>query len=487
MQGQLPRRTFLGGAVGAAAGALLSGCHEPATTVASSPTPPSSTTPRRVDWQRLTTAIRGRVVLPTDPDYAAVKAVFNSTYDDSSPAAVVIPESEDDVRRTMEFAMTDGVKIAPRSGGHSYIGASAADGAMVIDLRRMAGPIAYDGATTIATVAAACTLDPVQRALAGHGRLIPSGSCPTVGVAGLTLGGGLGADARSAGLTCDALESASIVLPGGDLVTASPDEHADLFWALRGGGGGNFGVTTSFSFRTYPTADRDVVTMRFPDPAVADVIVSWSQWLATSDRAIWGLINIPVGPTADGCTVVLATPAGSGARRAAELVGAIGASPLSTETRTRDRMDFVHYFEGGDGASRPRPFVAGSDIIDDLTSVAAQSIVAAAKAWPAKVGGATVVIESLTGAVIDIAPDATAFPWRRESASIQWYSETIEAGTAWLASAHRAVQQHSVGGYVNYLEPGDAPKRYFGDNLARLTSVRNEYDPHGVLGSGLDY
>ena len=314
--------------------------------------------------------------------------------------------------------MTDGLTVAPRSGGHSYVGASAADGTMVIDLRRVGGDVAYDGDTTVATVPAAAALDSVQGALAGHDRLIPSGSCPTVGIAGLTLGGGLGADTRSAGLTCDALESASIVLPGGELVTASPDDHAELFWALCGGGGGNFGVTTSFSFRTYPAADRDVVTMRYPDPAVADVIVGWSQWLATSDRAVWGLINIPVGHAARGCTVVLATPAGAGASRAAELVAAIGASPLSTETRTRGRLDFVRYFEGGDGASRPRPFVAGSDIIGELTSGAAQAIVAAAKSWPAKAGGGTAVIESLTGAIRDVAPDATAFPWRRAATSI---------------------------------------------------------------------
>jgi FAD/FMN-containing dehydrogenase len=492
MRGQLPRRTFLGGAVGAAASALLSGCDDgsPATPAPSSPTPPSPATP--VNWQRLRTAISGQVVLPSDPTYAAAKTVFNSRYDKSAPAAVVIPASEDDVRRAMEFAMTDGVKVAPRSGGHSYVGASAADETMVIDLRRIAGAIVYDGDTTVATVRAAAGLDPLQRTLAGHGRLIPSGSCPTVGVAGLTLGGGLGADTRSAGLTCDALLSASVVLPGGELVTANPDDHPDLFWALRGGGGGNFGVTTSFSFRTYPAVDRDVVTMRYPDPAVADVIVQWSAWLAASDRATWGLINIPIGPGAAGCTVVLATPAGAGTRRAADLVAAIGTSPLSTDTRTRGRLDFVRYFEGGDGASRPRSFVAGSDIIGDLTSGAAQAIVAATKSWPAKVSGATAVIESLTGAIRDVAPDATAFPWRRDSACIQWYSEpstpeAIEAATTWLARAHQEVAAHSVGGYVNYLEPGTAAKRYFGDNLSRLATVRSRYDPQGLMGSGLAF
>ena len=496
MQGQLPRRTFLGGAVGATASALLSGCHDrsPATQaqLSSSPASPSTPTAGRVNWQKLRTAIRGRVVLPSDPNYAAAKSIFNSRYDKAAPAAVVIPESEDDVRRAMEFAATDGVKVAPRSGGHSYVGASAADDTMVIDLRRVAGAIVYDGDATVVTAPAATALDPLQRMLAGRGRLIPSGSCPTVGVAGLTLGGGLGADTRSAGLTCDALVSASVVLPGGEFVTAGPDDHADLFWALRGGGGGNFGVTTSFSFRTYPAVTRDVVTLRYPDPGVTDVIVGWAQWLAASDRATWGLVNIPVGPAARGCTVVLATAAGAGARLAAALEAAIGTSPLSTDTRTRGRLDFVGYFDGGDDASRPRSFVAGSDIIGEMTSGAAQSIVAATKSWPAEAGGASAVIESLTGALRDVQPDATAFPWRRDAASIQWYSEpstpeTVAAATAWLSSAHEKVKAHSVGAYVNYLEPGIPAQRYFGDNLSRLTSVRNTYDPNGVMGSGLDY
>ena len=105
---------------------------------------------------------------------------------------------------------------------------------------------------------------------------------------------------------------------------------------------------------------------------------------------------------------------------------------------------------------------------------------------------ATAVVESLTGALGDVAPDATAFPWRRDAASIQWYSEpstpeTVAAATAWLSSAHEKVKAHSVGAYVNYLEPGIPAQRYFGDNLSRLTSVRNTYDPNGVMGSGLDY
>jgi hypothetical protein len=306
----------------------------------------------------------------------------------------------------------------------------------------------------------------------------------------LTLGGGLGADARRSGLSCDALVSASVILPSGDAIVASADDHADLFWALRGGGGGNFGVVTSFTFRTFPVTDRDVVNLVFPEGATAQAIAGWHEWLHTADGAIWGMVNITVGSGSGGCTIVLATPAGDGPKSASDLSTAIGVQPVSSASRTLDRIDFVHYFEGGAQATQPRAFVAGSDIIGDMTLAAAESIVAAVSAWPRDVGASTAVIESLSGAVSDVAPSDTAFPWRRQAACVQWYTETPTAATVqtangWLASAHAAVQAHAVGGYVNYLEPDTPASRYFGDNLARIDAIRQQYDPDGLMYSGM--
>ena len=264
----ISRQAFVRGALGAAAGALLGSCRPTASSAPQNPTPTSGPPPPAVsgpqDWGALDDAIDGRVILPSSAEYGAAKDVFNSRFADSTPAAVVTVKSTDDVRKAVEFAAKDNIKISARGGGHSYIGASAANSAMVIDLRQLPGDINYDDASGLATVSVAAELDSIQTALAAHRRSIPSGSCPTVGIAGLTLGGGLGSDARRSGLTCDALVSASIVLPSGEVITASPDDHADLFWGLRGGGGGNFGVVTSFTFRTFPVTDRDVVTLVFP-------------------------------------------------------------------------------------------------------------------------------------------------------------------------------------------------------------------------------
>ena len=447
----------------------------------SAPPSPSASGPQ--NWTALEDAIEGHVVLPSNPDYATAKRLFNTRFDDSTPAAVVTVQSTDDIRKAVEFAARNDIKVTVRSGGHSYIGASAADGAMVIDLRRLPGEPTYD--RELVTIPAAAQLDSVQTALAARGLSIPSGSCPTVGVAGLTLGGGLGSDARRAGLTCDALASAVVVLPSGGVVTASADEHADVFWALRGGGGGAAGVVVSLTFRTFPVADRDVVTIEFPEGATADVILGWHDWLHSADRAIWGMVNITVGAGSAGSTVVLATPAGDGQRRASQFSAAVGVQSTSSTTRTLGRMDFVRYFEGGSQAALPRAFVAGSDVIGEMTREAAESIAAATTAWPLDAGSATAVIESLSGAVHDVGPGDAAFPWRRAAVCIQWYTEPsparMDTARRWLTSAHTAVQAHSVGRYVNYVELENGPSLYFGANLERLVAVRQRYDPAGLM------
>jgi FAD/FMN-containing dehydrogenase len=485
------RQAFIRGAIGTVAAGALASCRAPAQAPQPQPTtsvaPSASERSGPQDWTALDDTIDGHVILPGNPDYAKAKSLFNTRFDDSAPVAVVTAQSTDDIRKAVDFAARRNIKVAVRSGGHSYIGASAAGGAMVIDLRGLPGGPTY--ARELVTIPAAAQLDSVQAALAAQGLSIPGGSCPTVGVAGLTMGGGLGADARRAGLTCDALASAVVILPSGELVTASADDHADVFWALRGGGGGSVGVVVSFSLRTFPVADRDVVTMVFPQGATAEAILGWNDWMQRADRTVWGMVNITVGAGSDGCTVVLATPAGDGQSSASQLSAAIGVQPASSTTRTLGRMDFVHYFEGGSQATQPRAFVAGSDIIGEMTQEAAESIVAATTAWSPDAGSATAVIESLTGAVEDLAPGDTAFPWRRQAACIQWYTEPSSAGTdtatEWLTRAHTAVQGHSVGSYVNYAEPGIPPARYFGANLDRLVEIRQKYDPEALMYSGM--
>ncbi|BDB40760.1 oxidoreductase [Mycobacterium kiyosense] len=474
----ISRQAFLRGAAGALATSALFGT----TKVRAEPAG---------GWSTLASSISGKVLLPSDANFATGKQVFNSLYNGSSPAAVVVVTSPADVQKAVAFAVANKLKIAPRGGGHSYVGASSANGTLVLDLRGLTGGVNVDPVAGTVTVPAGTNLYAVQQALAGAGRAIPTGSCPTVGAVGLTLGGGMGADSRHAGLACDALRSATVVLPSGELVTASEQDHPDLFWALRGGGGGNFGVTTSLTFNTFPTADSDVVRVDFAPTAGAQVLTGWQSWLAGADRNTWGLVDLSVNGSQGACHVLATCPAGSGAAVADAIKSAVGVAPTATEHKTLSRMELVTYLAGGSSTSSPRAFVAGSDVIGTMNSAAAQAIVGAIGKWPPEGGRASVIVDTLSGAVGDVDSAGTAFPWRQSAAVAQWYVETGSGSTStastWVATAHQTVKQYSVGGYVNYLEANTSASRYFGSNLARLTSVRQQLDPGRVMFSGLDF
>jgi FAD/FMN-containing dehydrogenase len=479
---EFSRQTFLRGAVGALATSAVFG------TVRAGADPSVGFA---TGWDSLASSIGGRVLVPASgSSFTTGKQVFNAIYNGSTPAAVVTVTSQQDVQKAASFAVANKLKIAPRGGGHSYIGASTAGGTMVLDLRGLPGGVSFDQASGTVTVPAATELYAIQQALAGAGRAIPAGTCPTVGVGGLTLGGGMGADSRHAGLTCDALQSATVVLPSGDVVTASANDNPDLFWALRGGGGGNFGVTTSMTLATFPTGDSDVVRVNFPPSAAAHVLAGWQSWLSAADRNTWGLVDLSVSPGQGDCHILATCPGGSGPGVADAIKSAVGLQPSGIENKTLSHMDLVMYLAGGSSTSPPRGFVAGSDVIGAVDSAAAQAIVAAIGKWPPAAGRASAIVDTLGGAVGDVDPAASAFPWRKQSAVVQWYVETsgqTSTATQWVSAAHQAVQPYSVGGYVNYLEANTSASRYFGSNLSRLTSVREKYDPNRIMFSGLNF
>src|SRR6201988_444016 len=240
MAREISRQTFLRGAAGAIAAGAAFGSLRVGSVRATA-------APAASGWDGLSTALGGEGLLPNSPQFGAAKQVFNTNYNGFTPAATVTPKSAADVQKAMAFAAANNLKVAPRSGGHSYIGASTANGTMVLDLRQLPGGINYDASTGQVTVTPATSLYAMHQALAAAGRGVTTGPCPAVGASGHALGGGLGAHSRHAGLMCDALRSATVVLPGGQAVTSSAASQPDLFWALRGGGGGNVGGTTALT------------------------------------------------------------------------------------------------------------------------------------------------------------------------------------------------------------------------------------------------
>lgn len=479
MARDISRQLFLRGAAGALAASAVLG------------TARAIADPNTVRWDSLSGAIGGRVLRPDrGPEFGAAKQVFNTNFNGSTPAAIVSVTSPSDVQQAMAFASANNIKVAPRGGGHSYVGASTANGTLVLDLRQLPGGIRYDAATGNVTVTPATDLYAVHQALAAAGRGIPTGTCPSVGIAGHALGGGLGANSRHAGLLSDALTSASVVLPSGEALTASAASHPDLFWALRGGGGGNFGATTSLTFATFPTADLDVVNLDFPPQAFAHVLLGWQNWLRTADQRSWALADATVDATGAHCRILATCPAGSGASVSAAIVSAVGTQPTGIENHTFNYLDLVRYLAVGNLNPSPLGYVGGSDVLPIINAGTAQGIAAAVEAFPRGAGRALVIMHALDGALASMAPDASAFPWRRQYALVQWYVETSgdpSAAVGWLGAAHQAVRSYSVGGYVNYLEANQPPARYFGPNLARLGAVRQKYDPGRIMFSGLNY
>ena len=476
MAREISRQTFLRGAAGALAAGTVFGS---ARAVAE---------PLATGWEGLSAAIGGHVLLPGGGEFAAAKQVFNTNYNGSSPAAIVTPTSVADVQKAMAFATSNKLHVAPRSGGHSYTGASTANGAMVFDLRQLPGGVDYDAASGRVTAPAATHLWELHQVLAAAGRGIPTGICPTVGAAGHALGGGLGAQSRHAGLLSDALTSATVVLPGGQAVTASGAENPDLFWALRGGGGGNFGVTTSLTFSTFPVSDVDVVNLHYPPESFAQVLVGWQNWLRTADRNSWALADGTTDATGTHCRIMGTCPAGSGSGMIGAVTKAVGLQPAGTDIQTLNYLDLVKYLAGNLNPA-PLGYVGGSDVFTVVDAGAAQGITAAMNAFPRDGGRMLVIMHALDGALATVAPGATAFPWRSQSALVQWYVEnngSPSTAVNWLKTAHQAVQPYSVGGYVNYLEAGQPPARYFGSNLSKLSAVRQKYDPNRVMFSGMN-
>lgn len=441
---------------------------------------PSSTTMAvgPPDWNALRAKISGGLIRPGESGFEQAAHIFNPLFDSRRPAAVARCTTPEDVQACVREAASK-VPIAARSGGHSYGGYSVPDGGLVIDVGHMSKvDIRQDGTVVIG---AGARLKDVYAALASAGRCLPAGSCPTVGIAGLTLGGGIGVLTRKYGLTCDRLISAQTVTADGQLRVASAESESDLFWALRGGGGGNFAVVTSFTFSTEPAPDLTVFSLSFPAGSAADVLGGWQQWIAAAPPELWSNLVIsggsPVRCRVGGCFV-----GGSPALTTLldDLVAKGGGAATSRMVKTKDYLGAMQYFSGSEerqmfvGSSRilGRPVAEPAGLAELMTG-----------------GRGELLIDSLGGAVATVAPTDTAFWHRRALASIQVYCpttlDTRDAATKSVAEVVAGLAAIGAdGGYVNYIDPAlpDWMTAYYGENAKRLRQVAQKYDPSKVFG-----
>jgi len=492
------RRTFLGAVAAGVATGLTASCTgersgAPPTTM--SPLPPTTTSspPVPPDWAALRAKLPGGLVLPGEDGYDLARRSYNPLFDGRQPAAVAHATRPEDVQACVEVARAARMPIAARSGGHSYAGYSTPEGGLVVDLAPMAGvQVRQDGT---AVVGAGARLMTVYSGLADAGRCLPAGSCPTVGIGGLTLGGGIGVLSRKYGLTCDKLVSAQIVTADGKLRTASADAEPDLFWALRGGGGGNFGIVTSFTFATDPAPDLTVFSLRFGG-GVADVFGAWQQWISSAPPELWSNLVISGGspPTCrvGGCYV----GSQSGLQPLLNQLLAGTPGPMSQQVSGKGFLDAMRYFGGCSQRSieQCRPESEGGQLGRE-SFVASSRILPGPVADPAAFvstmdgrGGMDLLLDSLGGAVSTVDTKATAFPHRTALASAQIYAGA-DTGTQTTSATSVAEVRDGLAaqlgptGYVNYIDPGlpDWGNAYYGGNLAKLREVAKRYDPDAVF------
>jgi FAD/FMN-containing dehydrogenase len=516
---EVTRRHALGLLAGATASTAFVGCS-PArsrpTAVRSptgSPTPTgtASSGPAAADWRRLRRSLTGTLRRPSNPGYDRARILFDRRFDAVMPAAVAQVASPTDIAECIAFARRFGIPLRIRSGGHSYIGASIGTG-LVIDLRPLAA-LTVDSASATTTIGAGAALVDVYSGLAGHGVSIPAGSCPSVGLSGLTLGGGVGVVARRYGLTCDRLTAATVVTADGQQVTCDATGHPDLYWALRGGGG-SFGVVTSLTLTTHPAGALAHAFLTWPWAAAAEVVAGWQPWATSAPESLWSSAQVlatdGTGPPTISVAAVMVAGAAALEQHVGELVQSIATRPtvnfVASESYQATMMleagcadlsvESCHVAAETAGGTLPRDaFVAGSDFFTaPIPTAGIEALVGAVEARQRdpRLGAGGASFDVLGGAVDLLAPDATAWVHRGALFNAQYtasWGQTPGNGPLArnqhsLATIHGAVRRYATGGaYQNYADDSlpDPRQAYYGANLARLVDVRRRYDPTGMF------
>ncbi len=442
------------------------------------------------DLRRSLPAADGLIVIPGDAGFAGYQTSFNKRTI-QVPEVRVLCKSAKGIATVIGWARENNVSFATRGGGHCYEGFSQSL-QLVIDTRLMTD-FRWEGDSAF-SVGSGARLGYVYEKLSAKSQAIPAGSCPTVGIAGHSLGGGYGFLARPLGLACDSFRSVEIVTADGRIRIASESENTDLFWALKGGGNGSFGVVSKFSIRSHPVKSVAIYSANWtlPIERAAKVFDAWQSWAPNAPNTITSTMSVSKSRSG----AIRLHSAGQSTGRESDLKEQLRSwsskvSPSSPfQIRTMRFIDAVHHF--GPSDEYPSFYIKGRS--DYLKARMSEEGIRTLMTEIRKLspGAIAAICDAYGGNVGEIAPDATAFAHRDALYSIQYYSQWTQAKDtprrmAMSNQVYQTMRPYVSGfAYVNYpdLELPDYARAYWGDNLARLRQIKLKYDPRNIFRHG---
>jgi FAD/FMN-containing dehydrogenase len=434
------------------------------------------------DRDALKSMVRGTVHLPDGDGYHEARQVWNAMID-RRPEAIICAGGVADVMAAVRFAGERGLPVAIRCGGHNVAGTSVGDGSIVIDLARFKS-VRVDPVHRRARAGGGVLWGEYDHETQAFGLASPGGAISTTGIAGLTLGGGYGYLSRRYGMACDNLLSADVVTASGDLVTASADSHPDLFWALRGGGG-NFGVVTSFEFQLYPVRKSLGGLIVFPFNMAKTVLQRFRDLSLEASDDLTTMAAII--PSPDGGKFVAALVSDFGTEgegeRAAQASRELGSVLMDTvapmEYCAMQRQVDVSYPKGQRHYWKSAFVKTLSDDVLDL-------VVESANTSPSPMN--VIMVEVYGGAVARVAGDATAFGHRDALFNLSMLAISNDPAMdgrqrSWARENWQKALPYSTGGaYVNYMSDGDDVHSAYSDaRFQRLAAIKAQYDPANLF------
>ncbi|HSG74765.1 MAG TPA: FAD-binding oxidoreductase [Burkholderiales bacterium] len=443
--------------------------------------------------QKLKGNIKGRVILPEDRNYDDVRKIWNAMID-RRPAVIVQCASPGDARHAIQYARDQGLDIAIRGAGHNIAGNGVCEGGLLIDHSTMKG-VRVDAAKRRAYVEPGATLGDFDAAVQAHGLATPVGINSTTGIAGLTLGGGFGWLTRKHGMTIDNLVAANVTLANGKEVRASADEHADLFWAIRGGGG-NFGVVTQFEFALHPVGPEVFAgLMVFPGAQAKSVLKKYRDFVASApeELCVWVVLRkappLPFLPenVHGKDVVVLALCYAGDVAQGEKLIEPMRGFGDAYGTHV-GAMPYAGWQQAFDPLLTPgaRNYWKSHNL-QSLGDAAVDSILAYAGKLPS--AQCEIFIAHIAGAANRVRADAMAYGHRDakfvlnvhgrwdaaadDKACIGWAREFFAASAPYA----------SAGAYINFMteDETDRVQAAFGANHARLATIKKQYDPENIF------